>query len=131
MTIDIHAIRRSIWRGVHLRCPRCGAAPLFRGFFSMYPACLSCGLRFEREQGYFVGAIYINYGATAIIMIAGFFWLDRLIELSLAHQLIFWSSFAVSFPLFFFRYSKSLWLSLDYIVSPEEAPEPPQTTGSA
>lgn len=129
MTIDVQAIRRSIGRGVRLRCPRCGAAPLFRGFFSMYPACPSCDLKFEREQGYFVGAIYINYGATAIIMIAGFFWLDRLIELSLAQQLILWSSFAVGFPLLFFRYSKSLWLSLDYIVNPEEAPEPPRNRG--
>lgn len=97
----------------------------------MYPNCPSCDLRFEREQGYFVGAIYINYGATAIVMIAGFFWLDRLIDISLAHQLILWSIFGISFPLLFFRYSRSLWLSLDYIVSPEEAPEPPQTTGSA
>ena len=97
----------------------------------MYPDCLSCNLKFEREQGYFVGAIYINYGATAIIMIAGFFWLDRIINLSLAHQLIFWSIFGVSFPLFFFRYSRSLWLSLDYIFNPEDNPERPPNKGAA
>lgn len=89
----------------------------------MYPECLSCDLKYEREQGYFVGAIYINYAATAIIMIAGFFWLDRFITLSLAQQLIFWSSFGISFPLFFFRYSRSLWLSLDYTFNPEDASE--------
>ena len=97
----------------------------------MYPDCLSCGLRFEREQGYFVGAIYINYGATAIIVIAGFFWLDRFIKLSLGQQLIFWSLFGITFPLFFFRYSRSLWLSLDHIFNPEDAPGRPRNKGSA
>ena len=97
----------------------------------MYPHCLSCDLTFEREQGYFVGAIYINYAATAIIVIAGFFWLDRFINLSLAQQLILWSSFGIGFPLFFFRYSRSLWLSLDYIFNPEDAPRGPRRTGPA
>lgn len=97
----------------------------------MYPECLSCDFRFEREQGYFVGAIYINYGATAIIMVAGFFFLDRVVSLSLAYQLILWSLFGITFPLLFFRYSRSLWLSLDYIFNPEEAPERHWKSGSA
>ena len=112
-----------------MRCPRCGATPLFRGFFSMYPDCHSCNLKYEREQGYFVGAIYINYGVTAIIMIAGFFCLDRFISLSLARQLTFWSIFGVGFPLFFFRYSRSLWLSLDYIFNPGDTPGRPGESG--
>lgn len=123
--MDARRISSIIGRGLRLRCPRCGVGPLFRGFFSMYQDCLSCDLTFEREQGYFVGAIYINYAATAIIMIAGFFWLDRFINLSLAQQLIFWSIFGITFPLFFFRYSRSLWLSLDYIFNPEDAAQPP------
>ena len=92
----------------------------------MYPDCVNCGLRFEREQGYFVGAIYINYGVTVIIMLAGHFWLDRLLQLSLARQLILWIVFAVTFPVFFFRYARSLWLSIDYIVSPEDSQGNPE-----
>ena len=38
--------------------------------------CFQCGLKFEREQGYFVGAIYINYAATVAIAVPGFFILD-------------------------------------------------------
>ena len=86
----------------------------------MYPDCVNCHLRFEREQGYFVGAIYINYAVTALIMIAGFFWLDYLIKPPLAWQLILWGVFGVAFPLFFFRYSRSLWLAVDYIFNPED-----------
>ncbi|MGH7431105.1 MAG: DUF983 domain-containing protein [Candidatus Methylomirabilales bacterium] len=115
----IRHLRSVLARGLSLRCPRCGAAPLFRGLFSMYEDCLSCDLRFEREQGYFVGAIYINYAVTVVIAIAGYFALDHFIGLSPAYQLILWGSFAVWFPLVFFRYSRSLWLSLDYIFNPE------------
>ena len=41
-----------LWRGVCLRCPRCGARSLFRAWFAMHERCAVCGLRFEREQGY-------------------------------------------------------------------------------
>ena len=120
--MDAHHIRQILGRGLRLRCPRCGAGPLFRGPFSMYPDCLSCDLRFEREQGYFVGAIYVNYAVTAVMIIAGYFAVDHFIALSLAPQLVLWGSFAVWFPLVFFRYSRSLWLSCDYIFNPESPP---------
>jgi ABC-2 type transport system ATP-binding protein len=93
---------------------------MFQGLFRMRPECLTCGLKFEREQGYFLGAIYINYAATVVCMLVGFFVLDYFIELSLTYQIVVWSSFGVVFPMMFFRYSRSLWLSLDYIFSPVE-----------
>ena len=31
-------------------------------FPGMYERCPECGLKFEREQGYFLGAMYIGYG---------------------------------------------------------------------
>ena len=117
--MDLQRARQILGRGFSLRCPRCGTAPLFRGPFSMYPDCLSCDLRFEREQGYFVGAIYINYAVTAVTAIVGYFALKYFISIALAQQLILWSIYAVFFPLFFFRYSRSLWLTLDYMFNPE------------
>ncbi|MFQ5847709.1 MAG: DUF983 domain-containing protein [Candidatus Methylomirabilales bacterium] len=117
--VDGQRIREVLGRGIRLRCPRCGAAPLFRGPFSMYADCLSCDLRFEREHGYFVGAIYVNYAVTAVTAMVGYFTLDHFIGMSLGRQLLLWGSFAVLFPLFFFRYSRSLWLSLDHMCNPE------------
>jgi ABC-2 type transport system ATP-binding protein len=93
---------------------------MFHGLFRMYPECLTCGLKFEREQGYFLGAIYINYAATVVCMLVGFFLLNYFVYLSLTYQIIVWSSFGVVFPMLFYRYSKSLWLCLDYIFSPVE-----------
>jgi uncharacterized protein (DUF983 family) len=114
-------IRQIFKSGLLLRCPRCGAGPLFQGFFTMHPQCLNCALKFEREQGYFVGAIYLNYAATVLIALPGYFVLDVYAGLSLAQQLVLWVSFAVLFPLFFFRYSRSLWLSLDYFFNPTKS----------
>jgi hypothetical protein len=37
----------------------------------MYERCLVCDLRFEREPGYFLGAMYISFGL-AIVIIAVF-----------------------------------------------------------
>ena len=88
----------------------------------MYTQCGHCALVFEREQGYFVGAIYINYAATSLIAIAGFLLLDHFAALSLSRQLLIWGIFAILFPLFFFRYSRSLWLSVDYLFNPAEPP---------
>jgi len=93
---------------------------MFQGLFKMRPECPTCGLKFEREPGYFLGAIYINYAATVVCMLAGFFALDYFVKLSLTYQIILWSSFGVVFPMLFYRYSKSLWLCLDYLFSPVE-----------
>jgi uncharacterized protein (DUF983 family) len=92
---------------------------MFRGWFRMTPACLSCGLTFERAPGYFVGAIYVNYAATAVIVIGGYFLLRACAELSTAAQLAVWVPVAVAFPIWFFRYSRSLWLALEYAINPE------------
>jgi len=52
-----------IWREL---CPRCRQGPIFRrpvyrSPLAMRDNCPVCGLRFEREQGYFLGAMYVSY----------------------------------------------------------------------
>ena len=93
---------------------------MFQGLLRMRSECPTCGLKFEREPGYFLGAIYVNYAATVGCMLAGFFALDYFVNLSLTYQILVWSSFGVVFPILFYRYSKSLWLCLDYLFSPVE-----------
>ncbi|MFQ5692927.1 MAG: DUF983 domain-containing protein, partial [Nitrospinota bacterium] len=105
---------------------RCGKAGLFRGPFAMRPECPVCGLSFEPEMGYYVGAIYINYAFTVGVALAGYFLLDRFTGLPLKGQLLLWGTFCVLFPLVFFRFSKGLWLSLDFIFNPPtESGSPP------
>ena len=107
-------LTRALGRAIRLRCPRCGATPLFRGWFRMAEACALCGLKFERAQGYFVGAIYINYAVTTVIAVGGFFLLWGLLGFSTRDQLLVLVPIVVVFPLWFFRYSRSLWLALEW-----------------
>lgn len=81
--------------------------------------CDACGLHYEREAGYFVGAIYVNYAATTVISLAGYFLLDALVPLTLYQQIAVWCAFSSAFPLWFFRYSRSLWMTLDHVLNPE------------
>jgi uncharacterized protein (DUF983 family) len=112
-------VARSLGRALRLRCPRCGGTALFRGWFSMAEACALCGLRYERAQGYFVGAIYVNYAVTAILALGTFFLLWNLTALSTRAQLALVVPVAILFPLWFFRYSRSFWLALEYCLNPE------------
>ncbi|MGH7279746.1 MAG: DUF983 domain-containing protein [Candidatus Rokuibacteriota bacterium] len=106
-------------RALSLRCPRCGDGALFRGWFAMAPECTLCGLTFERAQGYFVGAIYLNYAATVTLAVGGYLVLWTYTGLPTTWQLAIWMPFCVLFPLWFFRYSRSLWLAVEYFVNPE------------
>jgi len=52
---------------LHHRCPRCRVGKIFRhsiflGFPKMFEGCPVCHLRYAREPGYFLGAMYISYG---------------------------------------------------------------------
>ena len=106
-------------RALRLTCPRCGRAPLFRGWFRMNVVCAACDLRFERAQGYFVGAIYINYAVTTLIAVGGFFLLWGQFGLSTRAQLLVLVPIVVVFPLWFFRYSRSFWLALEWSLNSE------------
>ena len=110
-------VRCALGRALRLRCPRCGVSALFAGPFRMHEACAACGLRYEREAGYFVGAIYVNYVVTAAIAMGGVILLDVAVGLTLQTQLILGVGLGVLVPILFFRYSRSLWLCLDYLVT--------------
>ena len=113
------ALRLLRW-GLCLRCPRCGTRSLFRTWFTMHTHCFACQLRFEREQGYFLGAMYINYGVTVVLALIGSFALEWWTTVSLAQQLGLWIGFGSLFPVLFFRHSRGLWLACDYIFDPVE-----------
>jgi uncharacterized protein (DUF983 family) len=117
-------VARTIRRALALRCPRCGGTPLFPGrglsrWFAMAERCALCGLRFERAQGYWVGAIYVSYGVTVILALGGALGLWVFAGVSTARQLWVWLPFVVLFPLWFFRYSRSLWLAAELLLNPE------------
>ncbi|HET6371754.1 MAG TPA: DUF983 domain-containing protein [Candidatus Polarisedimenticolia bacterium] len=101
-----------------LRCPRCGTRPVFSGWFRMRRSCRGCELVFEREPGYFIGAIYLNYGFTAALMIGGYFALEVLTPVGPAARLIACAAVGVAVPILFFRHARVLWLGIDIYLDP-------------
>lgn len=84
----------------------------------MFSHCSVCGLKFEREQGYFVGAMYINYGATVFLIFTGYFTFELFTAIPFVVNFGIWGVISAVFPVFFYCYSKSLWLNIDYALNP-------------
>ena len=85
---------------------------IFTGLLGVKDACGACGFNCRPEGGYYLGAIYINYGVTAIVGLAiglGFAAAGRpmvgLVAASIA---------AVVVAFAFFQPSRSLWLGLGF-----------------
>ena len=100
-------------RAMRLRCPLCGQGRLFRSGLVMHDACPYCGVKFEREPGFFLGSIYINYGLTALIAIVAAFVLRFRFNIPQNPLLIGAMAFTLLFPLLIFPWARSLWLGFD------------------
>jgi hypothetical protein len=54
------------------KCPRCGIGQVFekgKKFYSIPPMkhqCDVCSYKFDREPGYFIGAMYLSYGLAVL-----------------------------------------------------------------
>lgn len=107
-------------RALRLLCPRCGQGWLFERWLVMHMRCSHCHLQFEREPGYFIGAMYVNYGLTIAVIVAGHFTLDAFVRLPLMFHVVLWSLVAIALPLALFRHARSLWLAMDFFVDPGE-----------
>jgi uncharacterized protein (DUF983 family) len=112
---------RSIFRQL---CPRCRASTIFRsslywGFPKMNDRCPTCGLHFNREPGYFLGAMYISYalGIATIVAFGLIFWALtswRLNKIAL-WAIVLFLPFA---PMLTFL-SRVLWIYVDQTFDPE------------
>jgi hypothetical protein len=87
----------------------------------MNEPCPVCGLQFERETGYWTGAMVASYalGIPVLTLLILSVWLatgwDFLVALVVADVL-----FLVTVP-FVWRYSRVVWLHLDWLIDPVPA----------
>ena len=86
---------------------------MFKGLFRMHESCAHCGLKYEREPGYFLGSIYINYGVTAFLLTAGWMLLRYGVGIEAWSLLVPFAVCLVVFQTLFFRYARALWLAMD------------------
>jgi len=124
-----------IARGLTHRCPNCGGRTLFRKgtLFELNEECARCGLRFERDEGFFLGSMSLNYGVTLIgflvpvIVLAWY----RVIAFVMAMALA--GAGAILGPMLFYRSSRSWWLMSYYLFLPQHLPanRDPRTDGAS
>ena len=93
---------------------------MWRQLLSMNATCPVCGFAFDRESGYFAGAMVISY-ALAVPILAGIVialivvgHVDVVVALIIGN-----TGYLVLVP-FIFRYSRVVWLHLDWLIDPDE-----------
>ena len=52
------------------KCPVCFQGAVFSSRIAMHESCPVCATRFEREQGYFMGALYVAHAMAMPILSA-------------------------------------------------------------
>ena len=103
-------------RGALKHCPRCGSGHLFRRYFTMKEDCPRCGLHFEREQGYWVGALAVNIAIVMAIFIVTFVVIMVLTvpDIPVGTSLAILVPIMLFGPIVFYPFSKTLWMAIDY-----------------
>jgi hypothetical protein len=87
----------------------------------MHATCPECALRFEREPGYFTGAMYVSY-ALALPVMAVLTGLVHLVAPGLSFEAMIGCA-ALGFLAFvpaLFRASRVIWIHLDHAVDPPQ-----------
>lgn len=100
-------------------CPRCHKGKVFKSsnpynfthLFDMNKSCSHCELVYEKEPGFFYGALYVSYalmsGTFMIWFVIDLLWL----HLSALQLLLFVSATLLLFFPVAFRWSKLIWIN--------------------
>lgn len=114
-------------RGFLKRCPRCGGGKLYHRWFHMAERCPTCGYRFEREPGFFVGAYTINLvitqGIIVVLLFAFVLWKSGHPEAGVVVPAVIGATIAVVAPLAFYPFSRTIWSAFDLAFTPLDVRE--------
>lgn len=59
----------AMWRAMAGHCPNCGSKGVFTSLWGVAETCPNCGVRFEREQGAWLGAWVMAYGVAIVVLV--------------------------------------------------------------
>jgi hypothetical protein len=78
----------------------------------MYSTCPNCGLLYNREQGFFLGALYIAYGLGIPILLASMMAASLVLRRPFFDS--FWEALIIFIPIspWIFRYSRVIWMHI-------------------
>lgn len=111
------------------KCPKCHGGNVFKynnpydlsHFSEMNEKCSCCSEQFEKEPGYFYGAMYVSYA-----LMSGWFMITWAIDSFLVHSetwqyLTFFIPTILLFMPLTFRISRLIWLNFFVRFDPEKA----------
>ncbi len=111
-----------------LRCPYCLKQPLLKqgSWFEFEEGCPDCGYRFEREEGYFVGAPWmISYpllGIPGLILAIRFYpYFSQHYGMTAFGAVLALGACVLGLGLY--PFARAIWLVGDHMINPLEASE--------
>lgn len=98
----------------------CGRGHLFRQWVRMVGACPTCGLRFPREAGQWLGSWFLNVCVVQAVLVA-----VLSIEVAVTWpERPSWGLLSIAFvaavvvPVAFFPFSRTIWVAIDLCMRP-------------
>lgn len=111
-----------IGSAIKMKCPRCGEGELYdrtnlfslKGIFSMHKNCSNCGLKYEKEVGFFYGAMYISYMLNIALFVTATVGYYMFFEEKYDWRFYIMVYLLITFTLvrWIYRMSRSLWLMI-------------------
>ena len=110
------------------KCPKCHKGDVFKfknpyslkNMFKMHEHCTNCNLKYERETGFFYGAMYVSYALTSgwfllwfILYLTVLDWETFYFALFIAITILLLSPLAI-------RLSRLIWLNLFFSYEEEK-----------
>jgi hypothetical protein len=87
----------------------------------MHERCPVCGLKFEREQGYFLGAMYISYGLALAIIVLFTTLVWAVTRASIVKDVIWAIILFLPFAPSVTLLARILWIYFDQAVDPDRS----------
>lgn len=112
------ALTNILYSVVKNRCPKCHQGKVFQKdnpynlkyLFKMESVCSHCGERYEKEPGYFFGAMFVSYALTALVFFIMLVLDFAFFHLGLSLLLILIPAVLILSPVTF-QWSRLIWLN--------------------
>lgn len=113
-------VGRLFGRALLRHCPVCGGKGIFRRWLQMADNCPTCGFRFERIEGHWLGSLAVNTVINAflviLVLVVGF--ALTFDDPSIPLLLTLTVGVAILGPLVLFPYTRTLWTAFDLLARP-------------
>ena len=112
-------VKQVLRRALKLTCPVCGRGRMFQRGMRRAERCSACAWRFERCEGHWVGGselhMLITFGVGTLCVLPVVL-LTRFSPWTLALAAVVHTAFSLAI----YRWSRSLFLALDYLLDPSD-----------